>query len=202
MMKWKPIEGFQNKYEVSDKGFVSTIKTTSVKIEGHNILSWYKEKQGYRQVGLLDSKRKKYKVFRIHRLVAEAFIPKVKDKNQINHKNGNKEDNNVKNLEWCTPSENLKHSYKIGTSKNWAKGLKAKDNPTLQRIVDKAHAGARGKIAHNRGKTSYSYCTVRRRNHYHKDDGRFNVKNKQDKNICVHCGDHIYLIENKYIEVK
>lgn len=48
----------------------------------------------------------------VHRLVAQTFLPKIEGKNVVNHKNGIRDDNRVENLEWCTTSENLNHSYK------------------------------------------------------------------------------------------
>lgn len=53
-------------------------------------------------------------MFRIHRLVAVHFIPNTIDNEQVNHIDGNKENNCVSNLEWCSQTENMKHSYRIG----------------------------------------------------------------------------------------
>lgn len=58
------------------------------------------------------------KIYKLHRLVAECFIPKVEGKNQVNHKNGIKSDNRVENLEWCNNSENQKHSWAMGLIKS------------------------------------------------------------------------------------
>ena len=57
------------------------------------------------------------KMLKVHRVVAEAFIPNPNNKPQVNHKDGNKLNNDVSNLEWVTASENGLHSYKLGLSK-------------------------------------------------------------------------------------
>ena len=59
----------------------------------------------------------KYKTFSIHRLVAEAFLPNPNNFPVVNHKDGNKLNNRVDNLEWCTQSYNVKESYRLGLQK-------------------------------------------------------------------------------------
>lgn len=68
--------------------------------------------KGYLRIKFYD-KNGKYRSSVVHRLVAEAFIPNPDNKPQVNHKNGNKADNRVENLEWVTPSENMLHSYRV-----------------------------------------------------------------------------------------
>lgn len=107
---WKSIPSFENKYEVSNLGRVKTL--INKRIDKNGIIYSKKPKilkqsftsTGYLQVTL---QHKKYKV---HRLVAMAFIPKQLNKNIINHKDFNRLNNKVENLEWCTPKENVEHA--------------------------------------------------------------------------------------------
>lgn len=101
---WKLIEDYPN-YEVSDMGRVRNTKTGRVLRPG-------RDKCGYRYVLLC--KEGKSKIFRVHRLVANAFILNLENKPYINHINGDKTDNRLDNLEWCTQSENIKHAIRIG----------------------------------------------------------------------------------------
>lgn len=59
-------------------------------------------------------KNGKEKLLRVHRLVAMAFLPNPNNLPQVNHKDGNKQNNSVDNLEWCEQSDNMKHAYKNG----------------------------------------------------------------------------------------
>ena len=104
MLEWKKIIGYSN-YEVSNTGLVRNFKTqcirkTRIDHKGYEILTLYKYDNG-----------KRYMSERIHRLVAEAFIPNLDNKPQVNHINGIKNDNRLENLEWSTNSENMKHAY-------------------------------------------------------------------------------------------
>lgn len=98
---WHEILGFEGLYQVSNLGRIKNKKGMFLKPYLQN---------GYLRVGLY--KNKSIKSIYIHRLVATAFIPKIEDKNIINHKDGNKLNNNVQNLEWCNYSENNQHAYK------------------------------------------------------------------------------------------
>ena len=103
---WKPAKGHESRYEVSSKGNVRGIRKGIV-------LKPLIYPNGYCFVGLYVGENKT-KNFLIHRLVAETFIPNPDNKTQVNHKDGNKKNNDISNLEWVTARENLVHAFKIG----------------------------------------------------------------------------------------
>lgn len=73
--------------------------------------------RGYVQVCISLGSRKNKKVFRVHRAVAETFIQNPENKREINHIDGNKQNNLVENLEWSTHSENIQHAFDTGLNK-------------------------------------------------------------------------------------
>jgi hypothetical protein len=99
---WKDIEGYKI-YEVSSFGNVRN-KNTGRILKACN-------KSGYFSVGLSNIKTKS---FEVHRLVAKAFIPNLENKPEVNHKDGDKLNNNYWNLEWATHSENMTHARNTG----------------------------------------------------------------------------------------
>ncbi len=76
---------------------------------------------------ILYNKNKNRKMFRVNRLVATAFIPNPEKKEQVNHKDGNKLNNNVDNLEWVTQKENQYHAWENGLNKNKPKEVNQYD---------------------------------------------------------------------------
>src|SRR5574344_1047861 len=98
---WKDIVGFEGLYQVSNDGQVRSYYRTK------KTLIPQKDKDGYNRVFLFKNKKGKWHF--IHRLVLEAFVENIYKKEQVNHKNGIKNDNRLENLEWCTQSENQLH---------------------------------------------------------------------------------------------
>lgn len=90
---------------------------------GWHIISPQKIKKGYIRVGLMTNQGRKF--FMVHRLVLETYSPIENSLNlQVNHKDGNKENNNLNNLEWCTQSQNQIHAIQNGLKLNQPKGEK------------------------------------------------------------------------------
>lgn len=109
---WKPVIGYEGLYEISNMGNVKGVRRSGCTGEP---LKAHIDHNGYVNFSLTkDCKRKQCKG---HRLVAMAFIPNPENKRTVNHKNGNKQDNRVENLEWMTYSENHKHAYRTGLKK-------------------------------------------------------------------------------------
>jgi hypothetical protein len=114
---WKDVKGFESLYQISSEGRVKSLERLISKKMFGGAVSQYLRKEtilkpgylrGYLHVSLC--KDSKIKVFKVHRLVAENFIPNTFSYPQVNHKNEIKNDNRVVNLEWCNPSYNKRYS--------------------------------------------------------------------------------------------
>lgn len=127
--EWKPIEGFGNYYEVSNLG---RIRSKDREFNGKLFLGKLKKltetskrnnNQGYLCTRIKDIDGKS-KCLYVHILVAKTFLPNPYNKITVNHKDGNKHNNCVNNLEWCTYSENNKHAIDVGLRKKYVGFLK------------------------------------------------------------------------------
>ena len=107
---WKPVKDYEGLYEVSNLG-----KVKSYWYGSERFLKLKKDKRNYRLICLCANNE--VKTLKVHRLVAQAFIPNPENKLEVNHKDGDKANNSVENLEWCTRSENNKHAFQTGLNK-------------------------------------------------------------------------------------
>lgn len=130
--EWKDVKGYKGLYQISNFGKIRSLdRIVKTKGEGKKLIKGVYlypslDKNGYIKCTL--SKDDKRKHLRLHRIVADHFIEKNKNHNlTVNHKDGNKLNNNSLNLEWCTSIENINHAFKIGLrSSSGEKNPKAK----------------------------------------------------------------------------
>lgn len=108
-IEWRPLVGYEDKFLISNRGFIFNTHTKK-------IIATRKDPQGYIQADLTYNREQKTN--RIHRLVALTFIPNPDSKPAVNHKDGDKNNNCLENLEWVTNKENTTHAYQKGLLKN------------------------------------------------------------------------------------
>jgi hypothetical protein len=117
--KWKDIVGYENKYQVSNFGRLRN---------ANGIMKPMTATNGYLVACLW--KNNKQKKFVLHKLVAQAFLENPNNYKEVNHIDGNKNNNRVENLEWCDRSINLTHAYKTGLKQKKF----GKDNHNSKRV--------------------------------------------------------------------
>jgi len=105
---FKTIPGFKGRYKASKRGQILSCAPQ----KGERIISQRPNKDGYYTVTIGTKGRRK--ALRVYRAVAETYIPNPENKPEINHIDGNKTNNNVSNLEWCTHKENVMHAIATG----------------------------------------------------------------------------------------
>ena len=105
--EWRPIPNTNGRYEISNYGRARTNN------QRPGLLTLTKQASGYLYV-MVQLTNGKQKNCRVNRLVAQMFVPNPDNLPEVNHIDGNKENNHVSNLEWCTRSHNVKHSFDTG----------------------------------------------------------------------------------------
>lgn len=119
MEEWKPILEYETSYEVSTLGRVRSLERCSVVLWKERLIVKHlkgrllkdiRGSYGYRMVHLYKSGTREDQV--VHLLVATAFLEREQEDSQVNHKDGNKKNNAVSNLEWCTVLENMQHAHR------------------------------------------------------------------------------------------
>lgn len=141
---WLPIAGYEGAYEVSNFGNVRSLDRkietsnrwgqTIARLSKGRILKTSPDKDGYTTVGLFVNG--KGSTQRIHKLVAQAFLGDRPKNFDINHIDGNKANNHISNLEYCTKSQNSKHAFKIGLRQT-LKGSKSKTAKLIEADIPK-----------------------------------------------------------------
>lgn len=169
--RWKDIPEWKGRYQISDHGrvkklcshqrFVSKKGNEAWRLMPESIISQHTINSGYKVVYLSHLGRRK--VYLIHRLVAEAFV-KGRDEN-VNHKDGDKNNNNCKNLEWLSYSDNHIHAVKLGLRLKAIPvvGYPINKNKKIIRAPSQAEAAFR--ITGDRRKGSYISRHMRQERH-------------------------------------
>ena|ERR1700689_1525336 len=145
MENWKPIPEFSGHYEASDQGQIRRILGKIRKLRA--------KREGYLYVNLCV--HGKIQTRYVHRLVATTFIPNPENKPEVNHKDGNKQNNAVTNLEWATISEQAIHAFEKGlrvSSKGSKQGMSKLKEADIPEIFYLSRSGlSQPEIARNFG---------------------------------------------------
>lgn len=150
-------------YLISDTGEIKSVKTGLIRKKNIN-------HEGYYFVSISLGSRQDKPTIKNHKAVAESFISNPNNYPVVNHKDGNKLNNNVENLEWCTYSENSKHAFEIGLTKiTWCRKINQLDKNTGEiintfdsikeafRNLGKKYTGTIGDCLRGRINTAYGY---------------------------------------------
>ena len=141
---WKDVLGYEGLYRVSNKGNVYSVErkdTLGRKWGGVMLRPSHNNTGGYLSVDLRKNGTRKKK--RVHRLVAEVFIPNANNYSEINHKDENKTNNHVENLEWCTSKYNINHGTRTERTSKKVRAINIKTG-VVTTFSSTAESGRKG----------------------------------------------------------
>lgn len=144
--EFKPVNGFGDRYLISSDGRLfrkESVDSSGRKMKSLFLKSYVSKPLGY-HVFSISINGKNVSLY-AHRLIAEAFIEKIEGKNYVNHKDGNKKNNEISNLEWVTHKENMHHAIKIGLA-NPFKNNGAGDKCASSKLTEKKVREIKGLI--------------------------------------------------------
>lgn len=127
MENWKKVVGFEGRYEVSDMGRVRSLNERAIRIwgiDGELIITANRNQDGYLHIPMRDGAHRHCRT--IHSLVMAAFVGPRPSNGQCNHKDGNKSNNHLSNLEWVTPTQNMRHSVDVLGQRRGSRHVNAK----------------------------------------------------------------------------
>lgn len=149
---WKPVPDYEGLYEVSNYGNVKRLARERIITNGiskplsEKLLKNFTGKFGYSHVNLY--KNKKLKQHRVHRIVMLAFTHMPNNKTSFNHIDGNKSNNKLSNLEWCTQKENTIHAYKTGLAKGRPGEQNSNSKLTKKQVLEIRNLYTQGNWTH------------------------------------------------------
>lgn len=180
---WKDVVGWENSYEVSNLGRIRTKERIATNKRGFTsairtkLKVAYIDGDGYQRISLYEDGRTQ--LLGVHRVVASAFIPNPDGFPQVNHKNGDKADNRVENLEWVTNTQNIQHSIQLGLRdpKSGRRPIVCIDDNTHFDSVASLHrhiGGSYNELVHLFNSSNSNVICIDGKQYKHDCDGRDN----------------------------
>lgn len=202
--EWRDVVGYEGLYQVSNLGRVKSLevkfKNSFYNKKREKIMSQHDNGKGYLTISIsINGKSKKEYV---HRLVANSFIYRDEDKVEVNHKNLNKKDNNINNLEWVSKKENMRHARINGAFENIKiyqysiEGFYEREFSSLVEAAEFHNLSSKGDICRS-CKNERAICRGHRFRYYKKD--KINIPKKKFKEVEAYKDD---ILITKYLSSK
>lgn len=165
----RPIPGWEGYYSVTNDGRVWTEPRTRrscynaiATVKGRWLKPYLRGPKRLQYLSVDLGRHPTFKSYKVHRLVALAFLPNPLALPQINHIDGNPHNNHVSNLQWCTPSHNMRHTYRHGLSEARKRAIATNIRKALAATAQRGRSPAQKALAFNNGRRwTLKYAAVR-----------------------------------------